>query len=137
MSKEVGLDRAIAYQQKLESFRKAFQKAHNAQSEYLTKNPEAVEIETGRKYDKVYINTGAQKLGRYMVDRNSWAIYGIKSWQQVNERRQYGSLDTIAEWNWGPFFASPIAGTAAEKAHAIREADIVKNHRPRGRPRKS
>lgn len=136
MSKTIGLDRAVEYVQKLESFRARFEKAHNSLSEYRTTNPEKIEVETGRKYDKVCINTGAQRLGRYMVDRNSWVIYGIKSWAQVNERRTYGSLDTIAEWNWEPYYAIPIPGTPSAKAHAAREAEIQSQHKPRGRPRK-
>lgn len=136
MSKTIGLDRAIEYTQKLESFRARFEKAHNAQSEYLTANPEKVEVETGRKYDKVFINTGAQRLGRYMVDRNSWVIYGIKSWAQVNDRRTYGSLDTTAEWTWAPYYGHPLPGTPSAKAHLEREAEIRAQHKPRGRPRK-
>jgi hypothetical protein len=132
MSKTTGLDRAVEYVQKLEKFRQAFEAGH---SKHI--KGEKAQVETGRKFDKVFINTGVQKLGRYMVDRNSWVIYGINSWQQVNERRVYGTLDTIEQWNWEPYYASPVAGTQAEKDHAAREVEIAKQHKPRGRPRKT
>ena len=127
MSKTVGLDRAVEYVQKLEKFRAAFEAAqHKRFPTPAGLKPETAETETGRKFDKVFINTSAQRLGRYMVDRNSWTIYGIKSWQQVNERRTYGSLDTVAEWDWAPYYATPLPGTDSEKSHLKREAEIVK-----------
>ena len=132
MSTAVGLDRAVEYVEKLEKFRQAFQAADRG----CVDHGETAEIETGRKFDKVYIKTKVQKLGRYMVDRNSWVIYGIKSWQQVNERRTYGTLDTIDQYDWSAFYGVPKAGTEAERLHQKREAEISKNFKPRGRPRK-
>lgn len=138
MSQAVGLDRAVEYVQKLEAFRQAFQSADRG----CTQNGDTVEIESGRKFDKVYIQTyhngqPNQRLGRYMVDRNSWAIYGIKSWAQINERRVYGNLDTVEQYDWSPYYGVPKAGTEAEKLHNAREAIIAKNFKPRGRPRKN
>ena len=139
MSKAVGLDRAVEYVQKLEQFRAAFEKANNEGREYST---DTVSIEPGRKFDKVYVQTWHdgkpnQRLGRYMVDRNSWVIYGIKSWAQINERRIYGTLDTADQYDWKPYYGVPKAGTVAEKLHNEREAEISKNFKPRGRPRKN
>jgi hypothetical protein len=133
MSKAVGLDRAVEYVQKLEQFRSAFQKA-DTDGRNTT---DTVQIETGRKFDKVYVKTEVQKLGRYMVDRNSWVIYGIKSWAQINERRTYGTLDTVDQYDWKPYYGIPKAGTAAEKLHEEREAEIAKQFKARGRPRKN
>lgn len=94
-------------------------------------------IEKGRKFDKVYIQTKHQKIGRYMVNRNTFQIYGTKSWAQVNLRREFGTLDTVNQFDWiaadGPL---PRVGTDAETAHKIREATISANYRKRGRPRK-
>lgn len=132
MTKATGLDRAVEYVQKLDKFRAAFQAADVG----CTQNRDTVGVESGRKFDKVYIQTPHQKIGRYMVDRNSWVIYGIKSWQQINPRRIYGSLDTIDEWDWSSYYATPKAGTPSAKLHSKREADIVKNFKPRGRPKK-
>jgi hypothetical protein len=133
MSKAVGLDRAVEYVQKLEQFRSAFQKA-DTDGRNTT---DTVQIETGRKFDKVYVKTEVQKLGRYMVDRNSWVIYGIKSWAQINERRTYGTLDTIDQYDWKPYYGVPKAGTDAEKLHNELEAQIAAGHKKRGRPRKN
>jgi hypothetical protein len=133
MGTAVGLDRAVEYVEKLEKFRQAFQSADKGCQDF----GETVEIETGRKFDKVYVKTSVQKLGRYMVDRNSWVIYGIKSWAQINERRTYGTLDTVDQYDWSSFYGVPKAGTEAEKLHLKREAEIAKNFKPRGRPRKN
>jgi len=133
MSTAVGLDRAVEYVEKLEKFRQAFQAADRG----CVDHGDIAEIETGRKFDKVYIKTKVQKLGRYMVDRNSWVIYGIKSWAQINERRTYGTLDTVDQYDWSQFYGVPKAGTEAEKLHTKREAEIAKNFKPRGRPRKN
>ena len=133
MGTAVGLDRAVEYVQRLEKFRQAFQSADKGCQDF----GETVEIETGRKFDKVYVKTSVQKLGRYMVDRNSWVIYGIKSWAQINERRTYGTLDTVDQYDWSSFYGVPKAGTEAEKLHLKREAEIAKNFKHRGRPRKN
>jgi hypothetical protein len=138
MSKTVGLDRAVEYVEKLEKFREAFQKADTDGRD----TTDIVSIETGRKFDKVYVQTfhqgkPLQKLGRYMVDRNSWVIYGIKSWAQINERRTYGTLDTIDQYDWKPYYGQPKPGTEAEKLHEAREAAIASQFKPRGRPRKN
>ena len=96
-----------------------------------------MEIETGRKFDKVYIKTKAgQKLGRYMVDRNSWEIYGIKSWAQINPRRTYGTLDSITQYDWSGYYGTPIAGSSAERIHTERESQIASAYKKRGRPKK-
>ena len=132
MSKAVGLDRAVEYVEKLEKFRAAFQAADRGCQDF----GETVQIETGRKFDKVYVQTNVQKLGRYMVDRNSWVIYGIKSWAQINPRRTFGTLDTIDQYDWSPYNGVPKAGTQAEKVHNETEAKIAAGYKKRGRPRK-
>jgi len=133
MSKAVGLDRAVEYVQKLEHFRAAFEKADRGCQDF----GETVQIETGRKFDKVYVQTKVQKLGRYMVDRNSWVIYGIKSWAQVNLRREYGTLDTVDQYDWAAHYGIPKAGTDAEKQQTAREQAIQSSYKKRGRPRKN
>ena len=133
MGTAVGLDRAVEYVQRLEKFRQVFQ----ASDRGCVDHGDIAEIETGRKFDKVYIKTKVQKLGRYMVDRNSWVIYGIKSWAQVNERRTYGTLDTVDQYDWSHFYGVPKAGTEAEKLHRELEAQIASGYKKRGRPRKN
>jgi len=132
MSVTIGLDRAVEYVQKLEHFRTTFE----AQDGGCKNDGNTVQIESGRKFDKVFVQTGNQKLGRYMVDRNSWVIYGVKSWAQINERRTYGTLDTVDQYTWDQFFGIPKAGTEAERLHNEREAAIASQFKPRGRPKK-
>jgi len=110
MGTAVGLDRAVEYVEKLEKFRQAFQSADRG----CVDHGDIAEIETGRKFDKVYIKTKHQKLGRYMVDRNSWIIYGIKSWAQINERRTYGTLDTVDQYDWSAPWSSAEELTMAQ-----------------------
>jgi hypothetical protein len=93
-------------------------------------------VETGRKFDKVYVQTDVQKLGRYMIDRNSWIIYGIKSWAQINPRRTYGTLDTVSQYDWSAHYGTPKPGTDAENLHNELEAQIAAGYKKRGRPRK-
>ena len=84
------MDKAIEYTQKLNTFVQALNdgRAHPDFGTWM--------IETGRKFDKVYEQTKNQRLGRYMVDRNSWQIFGIKSWAQINPRRTFGTLDPVS-----------------------------------------
>jgi len=72
-----------------------------------------------------------------MVDRNSWVIYGIKSWAQVNLRREYGTLDTVDQYDWSAHYGIPKAGTDAEKLQTQREQAIQSSYKKRGRPRKN
>jgi pyruvate/2-oxoglutarate/acetoin dehydrogenase E1 component len=125
------MDKAVEYTQKMEKFVKALNTTNSSAT-----HGDTWRIETGRKFDKVYVETSVQKLGRYMVDRNSWVIYGIKSWAQINPRRTFGTLDTIDQYDWTGYNGVPKAGTAAEKAHLESEAKIAAGYKKRGRPRK-
>lgn len=130
----------MSYNDKLEIFRLLFETQHN---ERLTRlypelDSESVEVETGYKFDKVFINrnTGTNshyRMGRYMVESRTGAIYGIKSWTQVNKRRWYGTLDTVDQYDWSDFYARPLPGTEAEKMHHEREQTIKSKHKKRGR----
>ena len=125
------MDKAVEYTQKLEKFVNALNTTNSSAT-----HGDKWEIETGRKFDKVYVKTSVQKLGRYMVDRNSWVIYGIKSWAQINPRRTFGTLDTIDQYDWSPYNGVPKAGTQAEKVHNETEAKIAAGYKKRGRQRK-
>ena len=125
------MDKAVEYTQKMEKFVNALNTTNSSAT-----HGDKWEIETGRKFDKVYVKTSVQKLGRYMVDRNSWVIYGIKSWAQINPRRTFGTLDTVDQYDWWPYNGVPKAGTQAEKVHNETEAKIAAGYKKRGRPRK-
>lgn len=132
------MDRAVSYVQKLEQFRKLVEQADTG----CQQNGNTVGVDVGRKYDRIYVQTyhngqPLQKMARYFVNRNSWVINSPKSFHQINERREFGTLDTIEQYDWAPFYGTPIPGTEAEKAHLVREAAISATHKQRGRPRKN
>ena len=85
----------------------------------------------GRVYDKVH---AVNESGRYMVERKTGYIYGIKSWNQHNPRRLYGTLDTVDQWDWSVFPAIPKTGTMAEYYHSDRENQYTLSYKKRGRP---
>jgi len=123
------------YVEKLEQFRTLFEEQSNVRKARLYSNldPDSIEVETGYKFDKVYINNGTQRMGRYMVESRTGIIWGIKSWTQVNYRRQYGTLDSIDQYDWSDFYGRPIPGTEAELADFERESEIKAGHKKRGR----
>lgn len=133
----MSLDRAVQYVQKIDEFRDMLQAADMG----CRLNGDTIQVETGRKYDRVYTQTyhnGApnQKIARYFIDRHTWTIYGCKSYTQINPRRIFGTLDTIGEWDWTPYHGVPNVGTESERVHLAREAEIAKTQKRRGRPRK-
>ena len=121
------MDMAIEYSQKISNFVSALNAA-NPNTNFT--------LVTGRKFDKVVQDTMAG-VNRYMVDRNSWVIYGAKSWAQINTRRVFGSLHTIDQYDWTGIAGTPKSGTLAEIESATREAAIRATYKKCGRPRKA
>jgi hypothetical protein len=111
----------IEYKQKIDHFIATFSTQHKSSVSYMA----------GRVFDKVYTTD----KGNYMVARPSGIIYGIKSWNQHNPRRVYGTLDTVDQWDWSVFPAVPKAGTDAVKNHLDRESKISAEYKKRGRPK--
>ena len=124
------MDKAVEYSEKLQKF------VDTLNAENPGVSGDRWEVETGRKFDKVYVRTKVQKLGRYMIDRNSWQIFGIKSWAQINPRRTFGTLDSVSQYDWTNYVGIPKAGTSAERIHNEAEAKIAAGYKKRGRPRK-
>lgn len=58
----------------------------------------------GKKYVKIDIGTS----GRYMVDKTTGEIFGIKAYGVVNKGHFYGTLDTIEQYYWGDYRAVKI-----------------------------
>lgn len=92
-----------------------------------------VTVLNGRKFDRV----ACDGTVLYFIDRVSWEIFGAKSPHQYNPRRTYGTLDVVSQYTWDGDAPTPIPGTSAERIHNEREAEIQKNYKPRGRPRKN
>lgn len=115
------MEQAVKYTELMEQFTKV-----------LSANGTA-EVIPGRRFDRISVD----KSMRFFVDRNSWEIYGAKSVFQYNPRRWYGTLNSVSEYNWSEYYPVPMPGTTAEQAFTAREQEIVKNYKPRGRPRKN
>lgn len=65
-----------------------------------------VSVHFGPKYIRVDVGTS----GKYMVDRLTEEIFGIKAYGVIHRGHRYGTLDTVSEWNW--------SGYSAIKRHA-------------------
>ena len=55
----------------------------------------------GKKYVKVDVG----RSGRYMVDKESNTIYGIKAYGVIHKGHCFGTLDTIDDYFWGRYTA--------------------------------
>lgn len=55
----------------------------------------------GRKYWNVNVGDS----GKYMVDKETGTIYGIKAYGVPHKGHVYGTLATVAEWNWSGYTA--------------------------------
>ena len=62
-----------------------------------------VTLKPGKKYTKIDVGTS----GKFMIDKNG-GIFGIKGYGVINKKKQYGTLDTINEWNWGGYLPEKI-----------------------------
>jgi hypothetical protein len=74
---------------------------------------EHVEVITGRTYDKVNLGTmwnGHIGHGKFMVERSTGIIYGIKGYGQVHKGYAYGTLGTVDQWYWGDYYPRRLTG---------------------------
>lgn len=63
-------------------------------------NAEAKFIDN-KKY--IYINIGSS--GRYMIEKSTGDIYGIKAYGVINKLHKYGNLDTVDNYFFGNYTA--------------------------------
>lgn len=64
-------------------------------------------FDEGQKYFRVWLNIGTsntQKSVAYFVNKETETIYGAKSWKTPNFNRQYGTLDTMNDWDWSNYY---------------------------------
>lgn len=64
----------------------------------------------GRYYVRIFECTNsAHYIARYFVRLQDGAIFAAASWGTANPRRQYGTLDTIDQFDWSGYlpFAKP------------------------------
>lgn len=116
------MDTAIQYTENMNEFVLLLQK---------TAARKSVEQAKGRRFDRILVDGEV----RFFVDKNTWEIFGAKSDFQYNPRRQYGKIDTASQFDWKNL--RPLSGTTIETVWLQREAEIQKQYKPRGRPRKN
>jgi len=58
-------------------------------------------VKMGRKY----ANVDRGDSGVYMVDLATGEIFGIKAYGVIHRGHQYGTLDTIMDWDWSNYRA--------------------------------
>lgn len=56
-------------------------------------------------FRKKYILVDLGTSGRYMIDKETQVIYGVKAYGTVNKNKIYGTLDTINSYFWGDYYA--------------------------------
>lgn len=92
---------------KLAAFAAAFEAAQRARLAVSCPNLDlegghySVKVVPGPVYTKVDFGGS----GKYMVENATGTIYGIKGYGRVHKGHWYGTLDTIAEWDWSGYGA--------------------------------
>lgn len=59
-----------------------------------------VSVKMGNSFARVDLGAGDHCSGKYMVDLETGAIYGVKAYGVVHRGHYFGTLDTIHEWDW-------------------------------------
>jgi hypothetical protein len=79
---------------------------------------EQVHVIPGRVYTKVDLGTdGGGFTGKFMVEVATGNIYGIKAYGKVHKGHFYGTLDTVADWDWSNYYPSRLrSGVQAGQA---------------------
>jgi hypothetical protein len=78
----------------------------------LAKSNAVTRIVPGKKYTKIDVGPSCNWSGKYMVDEDG-NIYGIKAYGVIHRGHRYGTLDTIDDWYWGGYTATPRKKGAA------------------------
>jgi hypothetical protein len=63
-----------------------------------------VTIKPGRKYTNIDVG----QSGKYMVD-DAGAIFGIKAYGVIHKGHRFGTLETVAAWDWSGYRAETRA----------------------------
>ena len=65
-----------------------------------------VEVKPGRFYTRLDVG----RSGKYMVENQTGRIFGIKAYGVIHRGHQYGTLQTVNDWQWGGYVAHPKRG---------------------------
>lgn len=90
--------------------RKAELAAKYPQSPFMAEG-ERVSVKPGKKYTKVDVGPEHNMSGKYMIDHATGVIYGIKAYGVVHKGHVYGTLDTVAEWDWSGYVARKVVAS--------------------------
>lgn len=60
--------------------------------------------EGGSRFVRVWSENGIQKFVKYFVEKDTGVIFGAKGWKAYNPNHQYGTLDTLDEYEWGDYY---------------------------------
>ena len=94
---------------KLEQFRATLETAQHAGLIARGYNPDHHSHDCRVKIGRKYANVDVGGSGKYMVELSTGKIYGIKGYGVIHRGHQFGTLDTIADWNWSGYRAQPAA----------------------------
>lgn len=71
---------------------------------YDFSNDVKVNVKEGEKYIKIDVGHS----GKYMIEKSTGNIYGIKGYGVIHRGHQYGTLDTVNEYYWGDYVARKL-----------------------------
>ena len=71
-----------------------------------------VSVKLGSKYARVDIGPS----GKYMVDRLTREIFSIKAYGVVHLGHQFGTLDTVAQYDWSGYRAVKFRASELQEA---------------------
>lgn len=90
-------------EQKLNRLAEMITEQQKAAWKYTHPFSEFASVKLGKKYAKVDVGTS----GKYMVEMDTQRIFGIKAYGVIHRGHQYGTLDTIDDWDWSGYVAHP------------------------------
>ena len=59
----------------------------------------------GGRFVRVWAESG-QKFVCYFVEKDTGVIFGSKGWKAYNPNHEYGTLDTLDEYEWSGYYAT-------------------------------
>ena len=64
-----------------------------------------IECRTKIKMGRKYANVDVGSSGKYMVELDTGAIYGIKAYGVIHRGHYFGTLDTTGDYDWSGYRA--------------------------------
>jgi|LSQX01.3.fsa_nt_gb hypothetical protein len=84
-----------------------------------------VTVKPKRKYICVDVGTS----GKYMIDKTTEEIFGIRGYGKVNKSHRYGTLDTIYNYYWGLYNAIPSKQDRRPFITELLDAESILNNK--------